>query len=87
MLAAWKYIESDFQRDYGIDLTEALPRMSWRRFQTLLNGLSPYGAFAAHYSELLRQQRAEEEQNAATAPASVQSFWAQVTALGAPSGS
>lgn len=33
-------------RDYGIDLVEQLDHMTWRRFWTLLNGLSATGAVA-----------------------------------------
>lgn len=33
-------IEADFQREYNIDLSESLSRISWRRFTTLLQGLS-----------------------------------------------
>ena len=33
-------IEADFQREYNIDLSESLSRISWRRFATLLQGLS-----------------------------------------------
>lgn len=31
-------------REYGLDLTVELPRMSWRRFQALLRGLSAESA-------------------------------------------
>lgn len=46
MLHIWDAVEADFFRDYGIDLVEQLDHMSWRRFVTLLNNLSPYGAVA-----------------------------------------
>lgn len=36
-------IESDFQREYHIDLCE--DRVSWRKFVTLLGGLSPDSVF------------------------------------------
>jgi hypothetical protein len=41
------YVESDFLREYNLDLSEALPRMSWRRFLVLLRGLSPQSATVA----------------------------------------
>jgi len=37
-------IESDFQREYGIDLGAAVETMSWRRFCALVQGLSPNSA-------------------------------------------
>lgn len=38
----WSILEADFQRDYGIDLTEAVFEggLGWRRFQALMTGLS-----------------------------------------------
>ena len=33
-------------RDYGIDLVEQLPDMTWRRFLALCQNLSPHGAVA-----------------------------------------
>jgi hypothetical protein len=41
----WTYIEADFIREYGIDLMESLPGMSWRRFSILLKGLGPNSTF------------------------------------------
>lgn len=41
----WGYIEADFQREYGINLMEELDKMSWRRFLTLLRGLSGDAVF------------------------------------------
>lgn len=40
ILSDWAIIEADFQREYGLNLVEALPQMSWRRFIVLLNALS-----------------------------------------------
>ena len=34
-------MEADFQREYGINLIEALPTMNWRRFSVLWRGLGP----------------------------------------------
>jgi hypothetical protein len=39
-------VESDFQREYGLNLTRTLARMTWRRFSTLLRGLGPNSACA-----------------------------------------
>lgn len=36
----WDAIESDFQREYNIDLITYISTMSWRRFVVLLRGLS-----------------------------------------------
>lgn len=53
----WPQIEADFLRDYGIWLKNELEHMSWRTFETLFLGLSPYGAvahaLAAHALESL----------------------------------
>ncbi len=38
-------MEADFQREYGINLVEALPAMSWRRFLSLVNGFGPNSVF------------------------------------------
>lgn len=57
MLAIWAAIEADFQRDYGLDLPRELPRMSWRRFKTLLAGLGPDSAAAR--AQLWLMERAE----------------------------
>jgi hypothetical protein len=40
VLENWGYVEADFQREYHIDLSKELTRMGWRRFKTLLRGLS-----------------------------------------------
>jgi hypothetical protein len=40
------FIEADFQREYGLDLSDrdVLQRMSWRRFLVLVRGLGPHSA-------------------------------------------
>ena len=48
-------MEADFQRDYGLDLREALDGMSWRRFSVLVRHLSPFGA-AAQAVEAVREE-------------------------------
>lgn len=86
MLAVWGYIEADFRRDYGIRLVSELPRMSWREFKTLLNGLSPWGALATHYDAELKKQRAEDDDEAAVSgrKAEAASFWTMVTNVSKP---
>ena len=81
MLAVWGYIEADFRRDYGIRLVDELPRMSWREFTVLLNGLSPHGAVATHYDEELKKQREEEERKSSKPSAAVQAFWSGIASL------
>jgi len=71
----WGYVESDFRRDYGIRLTESLPHMSWREFRVLLDGLSPYGAVAAHYKDAMKAQREEEAKNGDGPPPDAIAFW------------
>lgn len=58
-------MEADFARDYGIDLTERLEKMSWRRFSVLLRNLSPYGAVAARVTSLRDGAAADDRQQAA----------------------
>lgn len=40
MAKFWLYIESDFQREYNINLAQEVDNMTSRRFFTLLFGLS-----------------------------------------------
>lgn len=42
MIGRWAVIESDFMREYGIDLQKEISGMSWRRFNVLLRNLSPH---------------------------------------------
>ena len=65
MLQLWDAVEADFTRDYGIDLTERLDRMSWRRFSALLRNLSPWGAVAARAAGLRDGAAADDRQRAA----------------------
>lgn len=39
-------MEADFQREYGLNLTMELGRLSWRRFVVLVRGLGPNSATA-----------------------------------------
>ena len=46
-MSNWNVIEADFQRDYGINLLQAIKDgMTWRRFTALLVNLGPYSVFA-----------------------------------------
>ncbi len=65
MLQLWDAVEADFARDYGIDLTEQMDRMSWRRFSALLRNLSPQGAVAARVNGLRDGAAADDRQRAA----------------------
>lgn len=56
-------MEADFQRDYGLDLREALDGMSWRRFSVLVRHLSPFGA-AAQAVEAVREEGEDTQQAA-----------------------
>lgn len=80
----WGYVEADFQRDYGINLVSELPRMSWRRFRVLLNGLSPYGALASHYEEAAKRQSAEDAREGGGTPDDVKEFWGLVMGVQPP---
>lgn len=40
ILEHWGLLESDFQREYNMDLAEKLDTITWRRFLVLFNGLS-----------------------------------------------
>lgn len=43
VIRLWNLVESDFQREYNIDL--ATSDMSWRKFQVLLGGLTGDSVF------------------------------------------
>ena len=43
-------VESDYKREYRIDLSRELGSMSWRRFAILLRGLGPHSASATRAS-------------------------------------
>lgn len=77
----WEYVEADFRRDYGIDLTRELPDMSWRQFQTLLNGLNPYGSVASHYDSALKEQESTREKTEDEKRVAANSFWASVASI------
>lgn len=57
-------IEADFKREYDIDLVEALPDMSWRRFSILLGGLSGNSRFAGivHQEASVISDQKQQEQ-------------------------
>lgn len=47
VLECWSIVEADFWREYRIDITADLGRISWRRFLMLLGGLSGSSRLAA----------------------------------------
>lgn len=61
MIDIWDSIEADFQRDYGIDLSIELEKMTWRRFETLLHNISPYGAVSMRLEEAGKKEKLKQE--------------------------
>ena len=61
MIDIWDSIEADFQRDYGINLSIELDNMSWRRFNVLMNNLSPFGAVSAALDGSKTKVNSEDE--------------------------
>ncbi len=57
----WVFVESDFQRDYGIELARVWHTLSWRRFITLLSGLSKDSSFLTVV--LHKKENAPEDDN------------------------
>ena len=45
MLDYFSYLEADYTREYHIDLSANAHVLSWRRFISLFNGLSPESSF------------------------------------------
>lgn len=77
----WEYIEADFRRDYGIILARELPDMSWREFETLLAGLSPWGAVATHYDEALKKQNQNAPKSGEQQRYAADQFWQSVARI------
>ena len=73
----WRYIEADFQREYGIDLVHS--DMSWRKFRVLYEGLSPKSMCYLNYDRIAKK----EGINNAAAEASA---WDALTGLSKPRG-
>jgi hypothetical protein len=61
VLEHWELIESDFQREYLIDLTE--DNLSWRRFTTLLGGMSQESVFFTTLRENKKNAPLENTEN------------------------
>lgn len=55
--------------------------MSWRQFQTLLNGLNPYGSVASHYDSALKEQESTREKTEDEKRVAANSFWASVASI------
>jgi len=56
LLSYWSLVESDFQREYNIDLIK-IKTMTWRRFRTLTFGLSPSSLFMQIVSDKYKQAK------------------------------
>ncbi len=80
----WAYVEADFRRDYGIVLSDDLPRITWREFQALLQGLSPWGAVAMHWDAEAKKQRLDTENRTGQPSAAAQGFWQRIASMGRP---
>ena len=85
MLGLWAFIEADFLRDYGMDISRSgwLLGITWRRFNTLLQGLSPRGAVAVHYDSVAKKEREEQD---GRSDAGAESFWRMMATTGKPGG-
>ena len=59
-------VESDFQREYGLDLVVEVAGMTWRRFSVLLRGLGPASACNTRASQ---RKYARSSDNPADVPA------------------
>lgn len=75
----WAHVEADFRRDYGIILSKELPKMSWREFQVLLKGLSPWGSVATNYKDEMKRVRVEQESGRGEL-----TFWQRIASIGKP---
>lgn len=73
----WRYIEADFQREYGIDLT--VSNMSWRKFCVLYNGLSQDSATWRNYDRIAKKEGIKNTAAEASA-------WDALTGLQKPRG-
>lgn len=80
----WAYVEADFRRDYGIKLSDDLPNMTWREFQALLKGLSPWGAVASNYESEMKRVRLENERASGSPSANALTFWQKMASMGKP---
>jgi hypothetical protein len=54
-------LEADFQREYGIDLSRSLARISWRRFCALVAGFSPESRWQLALKDDKEQPRVIED--------------------------
>lgn len=75
MFNDWALIESSFQADYGMDLMEELPVLTWRKFCVLLGGLSRNSALV---STLMARRREKKRiiTNPEKAERAVDKVWA-----------
>lgn len=63
ILENWNLVESDFQREYNIDLSKE--DFSWRRFIALFSGLSKDSAFFLVYNHGKKEKPIEGVENIA----------------------
>ena len=52
--------------------------MSWREFDSLLSGLSPFGAVATHYDEALKKQNQSAPKSEEQQRYNADQFWQSV---------
>ena len=64
-----------------MNLTDELPRMSWRQITVLLDGLHPYCALASHYESAMKKQREDETREATGPTAAVNRFWGRIASI------
>lgn len=66
VISKWAYIEADFQREYGVDLSKEFFSITYRRFKVLIKGLSKNSAFVMHlYNISRRPEEISRESNMA----------------------
>lgn len=63
-------------RDYGIDLTEQIDTLSWRRFTALFRNLSPYGAVASRVED--EKKKPSEDLNEEEGRSQAAAFFASI---------
>lgn len=66
ILACWSAVEADFQREYGLNLVREMSLMSWRRFLSLLAGLSSKAGFWVSSVSKTGRQHAPREYDTST---------------------
>lgn len=75
MIEDWSFVEADFLREYGLDLSTDLAGMTWRRFLVLLRGLSPNAATVTALHSRVQFGRSSEKVNEVSTPEQAQSVF------------